>query len=368
MEFNEIYDVIIIGGGPAGLATAIRLGQLSDCSILLMEAQTFDQQRIGESCPPDTIALLDRLGVRAAFMADGHATCPGYASLWGHEKVGYNDFIVNPLGPAWRLNRFKFDTMLVAEAERQGVQIAVPFKFLKAEKRKLGGYVLHFQDVAQKQQHQAEARYVVDATGAKARFAKALGIEKTIEDQLFASVRFGQVDSGHFTQQTLIEARPYGWWYAALLPGNQLVCMVVTAKELVPYLQDEQFKGFQTALDETKFVGPSLGKLSISDTQYHTWPIYSGYLPQASGSDWLAVGDAASSYDPISAQGIYKGLSSGIEAGTRLAKVLESSRAIGADYTERIHQKYGIYWENRRYLYGLENRWSTQDFWRGRKT
>ena len=61
------YDVVIIGGGPAGCATAIALQQLGITNVLVAEASDYSQPRIGESIPPDTRGLFSRLGIWQAF-------------------------------------------------------------------------------------------------------------------------------------------------------------------------------------------------------------------------------------------------------------------------------------------------------------
>lgn len=43
-------------------------------------------------------------------------------------------------------------------------------------------------------------------------------------------------------------------------------------------------------------------------------PAESSRLDRAAGEDWLAVGDAASAWDPLSSQGVYRALVTGLEA------------------------------------------------------
>ncbi|MBL4686673.1 MAG: hypothetical protein JKY37_18900 [Nannocystaceae bacterium] len=82
--------------------------------------------------------LLKRLGVAAAFYRAGHETCPGYASVWGRSDVGYNDAIVNPMGPSWRLDRSRFDAMLAEKAVELGTKLVWSTRFVSASKGKAG--------------------------------------------------------------------------------------------------------------------------------------------------------------------------------------------------------------------------------------
>ncbi len=368
LNLKTTYDVVILGGGPAGLAAAISILQQTNLSVLVVDSQSVEHERIGESCPPDTILLLEKLGLSKVFLVDQHARCPGYASVWGRADVGYNDFIVNPLGPAWRINRKKFDKMLANEARKKGAEIAWSFRFFDAQKNKeKEGYGLKLMSAIDKSIHIIQAGFVIDATGSVGRFAKSIGIEKEIEDQLFAMVRFATVVEGHISKQVHLEATENGWWYNTLLPDYRIVSMVVTEKESLPVLRENNHQGFNAALAATDFIGGALRNLELKDDQYHIWPIYSGLLPTIEGNDWMAIGDAASSYDPIVAQGIYKGLTDGIHSVDKVISAFKSQTENKFAFSEHVRSRYQIYLQNRAYVYALEQRWPGSPFWSNRK-
>ena len=80
-----MHDVAIIGGGPAGSAAAIALSR-SGHSVALIERTRYGAPRIGETLPPDSRPLLDRLGVTKQFHAEHHVPAPGIISAWGDRK------------------------------------------------------------------------------------------------------------------------------------------------------------------------------------------------------------------------------------------------------------------------------------------
>lgn len=386
------YDVVVLGGGPAGLAAAIAIRNTMstnniDASVLVVERQSPGQERIGENCPPEIVLLLKQLGVAREFYQANHETCPGYASVWGRETPGYNDFIVNPMGPSWRLNRTAFDDMLAAKAKACGAQLSWNTRFLgtesqehiqhgnthfsynsehSLEKKETQNHNLLLQQGDNQKPLVIKAGFVIDATGAQARFAHTQNIQKTVHDKLFATVRFATVASGKGTKQVQLEATQQGWFYQALLPEQKVVSMIVSEREIIPQLQEQNHQGFEDALATTTFIGPSADKLELEAPSYHSCAIYSGLLPTLEGSSWIAIGDAAASFDPISAQGIYKGLSHGLMAAEKVKSWFENKGETSTEYSEQVKEQYKVYQRNRAHSYGLERRWQESDFWRKR--
>ena len=58
------YDVVILGGGPAGLAAAIAIRASINASVLVVDKQTPGEERVGESCPPEIVLLLKKVRVK----------------------------------------------------------------------------------------------------------------------------------------------------------------------------------------------------------------------------------------------------------------------------------------------------------------
>ena len=60
----QAYDVLILGGGPAGCATALALrAQAPALAVGLIEASSYDQPRIGEVLPGVARVFLEHLGI-----------------------------------------------------------------------------------------------------------------------------------------------------------------------------------------------------------------------------------------------------------------------------------------------------------------
>ncbi len=84
------------------------------------------------------------------------------------------------------------------------------------------------------------------------------------------------------------------------------------------------------------------------------------------GSNWLAVGDAAAAYDPLSSQGVYKALNSGRAAAIAIAGHLQGKGNALDAYSEGVEEGFINYLKSRRQYYQKEQRWPGSGFWKRR--
>jgi len=366
------YDVIVLGAGPAGLATAITIRRETRASVLVADARAAARERFGESVAPDLLVPLKQLGLLDQFRAGAHAPCPGSASIWGGDRVGYNDYILNPAGLAWRLQRRAFDEMLTRAAAESGVELCWATRYLQSMPDKKGRRLLLS---SPKGKSEVRGRWIVDATGSAARFSLHAGARRIVDDRMYGLARYATILAGNMTMQILMEADEDGWWYAARLPDDRVVILFATEVETARRLKSRGHEGFERSLGATRLIAPILGKLELERRGYFATPIYSSGLDRPEGAGWLAVGDAASSYDPIVARGITKALEDGVTAGRRIIEDLEDALAGGgrnperrqdtSSYSEQIAARFRIYAETRARLYEIEGRDSP--FWQRRR-
>lgn len=355
-------DVAVLGGGPAGLATAIELRQASELDVVVVEARDEPGERYGESLPPDIVIALDRLGVREAFRADGHLTCPGSVSLWGSERPGFNDFILNPLGPGWHISRSRFETMLRARAVQGGASLHANTRAVDAAPRG-DGFDLTLQG-ADRRRSGLRASWVVDATGWRAWFARRQGAVRVDLDRKVAIVRFATVRSGSFTAQTVVESTPDGWWYAARLPGDQLTTVLLAAPSDARALLDRDHASWHEQLARTHLLAPRLANCALADERFRAWAVPSGILDRVRGGRWFAVGDAASAYDPIASRGIHTALADARDAATAILSDAAIARVPVRSFEQQVSERFREYRADRAQLYAQEQRWNDRPFWR----
>jgi flavin-dependent dehydrogenase len=361
-------SVVILGGGPAGCATALSLlaAGIDPAEVVLIEASRYERERIGESVPPDCRRVFAELGVLEAFLGQEHAPSYGSASSWGSDALGYNDFVFHPQGHGWHLDRRRFDAWLAAEVRARGVEIRVGLRFLDVIEHGADGALLVLGD-ARGEQDRVHARFVVDATGARSHYARRMGARRRELDRLVSVAAFFRLPAGaEFPPRTMLEAVEYGWWYTARLPDRRIAVALATSHAWFKQHRFDRPHAWLQALVGTRHIigplaacEPEPGSLSVC-----TAPSF--VLDRAYGDHWLAVGDAASAYDPISSQGIVKALGEGLSAGRRIVEFLGRHRAALTDQQQDIERRFDAYAQQRAYYYAQEQRWPDSTFWRER--
>ena len=359
---------MIVGGGTAGCATAIALAAHGVEDVLVVDQQRHPRGRIGESVPPATRQVLERLGLWEAFLAQDHLPSVGSCASWGAPVLRYNDFLLDRQGKGWHLDRRSFDAMLVEAAAGRGAKVARGFRLRDALSVDADGFLLTFEDEVGARAR-VRAGFLVDATGIAAGAVRRLGVARNQLDRL--ALIWATIDLEEplaVPTQALLEACRHGWWYAARLPRERMI--VALAVEPADRQRFGETGTWRQTLRATEHVARWLegGKAALVESPaLETALAPSAILSRVVGERWLAVGDAASAYDPISAQGIWKALSDGEAGAGAIAAFLGGAGETPLlAYQDGVFARFRDYLRLRRHLYGLERRWPEVPFWRNR--
>jgi flavin-dependent dehydrogenase len=358
------YDVLVLGGGPAGLACALTLRRHGKRSVAVVERSKYAAPRIGETLAPGLQGTLEYLGVSDSFAADGHRRAFGVAAAWGSAMLATRDFILTPFGTAWHLDRRRFDAMLAREAEAVGV---VVLRQTTAMVRPSGGgWQARLRGEAGEKV--VEAQVLVDATGKSASASRRAGARLQVLDRMVAvaaSIPFSA--SLENETVTLVETLAEGWWYSAPLPGSAMIVALMTDFDRVkqhgwadPARWWALLRAQPHHAARLQAAGPA--------PPLRLFPVFSSYLSQAAGENWAAVGDAACCQDPLSASGIARALNTGIQAARALDARLRTGQATAlAAYAKCVGEDFARYWNTRLAYYSMEQRWPGSPFWRQRQ-
>lgn len=353
------FDVAIAGGGPGGSATAISLlRHAPSLSVVLIEASRYAGYRVGETLPPPALAILEHLRVWDSFKSQRHHEAHGTSAAWGAAALQDNDFFFMPSNVGWHLNRTAFDAMLANEAQRRGAMLILGTRVRDAQRTGKGWRL------ALSNGNAIAARFIVDATG-RATLARRYGARLVEDDCLVGIAGFFECCNGD--PRTLVEAFEHGWWYTVGLPKSRRIAICMTDADVARRMRMHEAKEWRRTLAAMPHVGATVGECEGAETVIIR-SASSRRLDQVTGDDWLAAGDAASRFDPLSSQGIVKALRSGIFASYAISDLLERGDCVGLKrYDRYVLEEFKSYSEIRKKYYREEQRWPASEFWRRRQ-
>lgn len=355
------YDIAILGGGPAGSAVALTLRKHApQLSVVIIEQSAFDRPRIGETLPPTVQPLLKQLGVWESFLAESHLPAYGTCSAWGSQQLESNEFLYGQHGRGWHLDRKRFDAMLAREAQTRGAELLTSSIVTHSE-RLDDEWRLTIRQTDNTDQ--ITAKFVVDASGKTAAFATRHGARKQLFDQLLGAFVFFKHDTAD--SYTMVEACEDGWWYTALLPEAGMVAAWMSDADFTKQHRLKEPARWFDQLQKTTYT--KLRLLPAEPLNAPTLYAASSHrLDRFTGDGWLAVGDAATSFDPLSSQGVLKALRTGILAAFAIGDFFKGNLFGLEKYEQIVAREFEAYLKTRAEVYGQERRWPNSPFWQRR--
>ncbi|HWA73730.1 MAG TPA: NAD(P)/FAD-dependent oxidoreductase [Polyangiaceae bacterium] len=323
---SERYDLIVIGGGPAGAAVSTLLAR-GGRRVLVLEKEQFPRFHIGESLLPCAMPLFEQLGVlpeleqrflpkhAAEFVtADGSIT---RRYTFAHGRVQ---------GPrsAFEVDRAEFDALLLENARRNGAEVRQGVKVHDFSLSDAGASVSAKAEDGSVQTFETEL--LVDASGQQSLLAGRLGLRK-MDPQLrnfsvFSHFEGASRGVGDCEGDISIVLVPGGWWWVIPLRGDRTsVGLVAPSRTLHGRKPDEAY--LLESIENTPYLRERLrGARRVTEVRaVSDWSYSSERL---AGDRWLLVGDAAAFIDPVFSTGVYLGLASAFRAAGPLEHALRT--------------------------------------------
>jgi flavin-dependent dehydrogenase len=365
-------DVVIAGGGPAGAAAAIALARAGR-DVLLVTGVDDAAFKVGEGLPPNARSLLRDLGVLERTLADGHRASPGTNAFWGDATAHANDFLFQLHGHGLQLDRTRFDAMLRDAAAQAGAEVLPDARVrILAPGDATRPHRLALRPVDAQTHAEAEsidADWLIDATGRSASLARTLGARKVAHDgQIAFHQRLRSARDDDRDGRTWVEAVENGWWYSVLLPSRERLIAFLTDADLCDHRPLLDADGLWRALADAPHLHALCTAHGYSPASQTRGADASGcHLDHAAGERWLAVGDAALAFDPLSSKGISNAMYTGLRGAEVILQADQDDTTAMKGYAEHLHGIHRIHRGQLRAIHAMEGRWPRAPYWTRRR-
>lgn len=355
-----IYDLAIVGSGVAASAALIALREFKG-SIVVVAPEREAGPRMGETLAATSAGVIDQLGIQDSFEIAYFPYVELAYSAWGSNMLNEHQSMKRREGPGWFLDREKFDDWLWSEAKTTKHTRVVDS--LRQFERDGDVWQLESRDGKH-----VTARFILDASGRSMVVGRRLS-ERMVVDQLTALYMFlDQAEDYLATEATLVEAVADGWWYSSVMEQGKMCLAYFCDADLFDKALMKNPRVWRAHLAESEFTSERVKSAGFSC--YGKMPKSTGAngarLKQFGGEGWLATGDAAMAFDPLSSHGITTALWSGRKAALAAMAVLDGDSALHTDYVETVEKGWQNYVQQHHMTYGREQRFQDSPFWQRR--
>jgi geranylgeranyl reductase family protein len=310
---NTNYDVIVMGGGPAGSTIASILAR-EGRSVVLFEKERFPRHHIGESLMTDTYFTFQRMGLleklkKSPFVRKYSVQ---FANPAGKESRPFYFFEASHHESAvtWQVTRAQFDLMLIEHAAEQGAKVyqETQVKRVLFEGERAVGVEARLRDGSTRE---FRAPVVVDATGQTAMLSNKLGW-RVRDPKLKKAVLYSYFKGAHREPDlnggaTLVLRTPRGsngwFWYIPLENDITSVGVVADPDYLVKDRGQDLAKIFHEEIEKVEPCRRRVAGATRIDKIYSILD-YSYRSKNCAGDGFILIGDAYGFLDPIYSSGV----------------------------------------------------------------
>ena len=356
------FDVLIIGGGPAGCSASLTLLNQTSFKIGIVESTDYSSIRIGESVSASIEPLLKYLKLDLSFLSENHIRSTRIDASWGTDNLFSREFFFTAQGHGWNLDRKKFDKMLMDKVKEKCDSVFLSSKIKKMHHDKT--WDLTLVNNSQKE-IKISSKIILDATGKKASVLRNTPSEWKVYDGLVGVGGVFSNISNYNQSVTLLEARSNGWWYSTPTPNDALVVIFMTDNDIANKINLKNPEQWHKLLNETRYVSRLVKNKKLD--KIHFFPAFSQLITKLPNQKIIPVGDAAASFDPLSSIGIGHAVSSGIQGAHIANGLLYSDPVLFENYLQDLKRNFSNYMLRKKQNYVIEKRFQEKLFWKRRQ-
>jgi flavin-dependent dehydrogenase len=325
------FDVLVIGGGPAG-TTFGSLMKMRGWNVALLEKDRHPRFHIGESLLPMNLPILERLGVLDRVKAIGVPKLGADFTVANsgapHQTFHFREALGDSPPHAFEVRRSEFDHVLLENSRQLGVHVREGMCVTAVERDSTGQFLVEARDESG-EFHRWESRFLLDASGRDTFFAKANGWKhrnpRHASAAVFSHFKGVQRRPGEDAGNISIYWFEHGWiWMIPLRDG----AMSIGAVSLPEHLKTRRGSLDEFLLDTLHGLQEIRERMQGAELLMPAQATgnYTYLSSQMSGPGYLIVGDAFAFIDPVFSSGVYLAMDSA-ERGTLVAEAwLQGSR------------------------------------------